>query len=260
MGCGWLGLPTAVHLGTKGFAVKGTTTSVDKLKTLSEVGVTPFHLKLTENGIEGAVPSFFEGLDLLILNIPPKLRRPPFENYVHKIGHLKKAIENASLSKVIFVSSTSVYGAASGEVTEETIPNPVTESGKQLLASEHMLQSSSKFETTVIRFGGLIGAHRHPITFLSGRGNLTNGDELINLIQLEDCIGIIQKIIDDNYWGKVVNGVYPHHPTKREFYRSEAAHRGLEPPKYSLKNPKGMQKLVKNKNFLYKYRFPVTTA
>ena len=66
------------------------------------------------------------------------------------------------------MSSTSVYGDSFPivEITEETKPNPDTESGKQLVIAETLfVQSNPHFKTTVIRFGGLLGDDRHPVKF-----------------------------------------------------------------------------------------------
>jgi nucleoside-diphosphate-sugar epimerase len=58
------------------------------------------------------------------------------------------------------------------------------------------LQGNSRFKTTILRFGGLIGEDRNPIRFLAGRENLENPDAPINLIHQTDCIGIILRIIE----------------------------------------------------------------
>ena len=47
---------------------------------------------------------------------------------------LHVVIAHSTVQKVVFVSSTSVYGDLEGIVTEETEPKPSTESGKQLIA------------------------------------------------------------------------------------------------------------------------------
>jgi len=40
----------------------------------------------------------------------------------------------------------------------------------------------------------------------------------VNLIHRDDCIGIIDAIIDQQAWGEVFNGCADTHPGKREFY------------------------------------------
>ena len=151
--------------------------------------------------------------------------------------HLYDAIKNTALARIIFISSTSVYGDIDGLVTEDSPTRPNTESGRQLLAAENIFLNDGPLNTTIIRFGGLIGPSRHPVTHLAGKTELTNGNDPVNLIHLYDCIGIIKMVINGNWENKVINGVYPHHPTKEAYYTSEAIKRGLLPPSY-IKNSK----------------------
>jgi 3-hydroxyisobutyrate dehydrogenase-like beta-hydroxyacid dehydrogenase len=47
LGCGWLGLPLAKALLENGFAVKGSTTSQEKLSVLENSGIQPFLIALS---------------------------------------------------------------------------------------------------------------------------------------------------------------------------------------------------------------------
>ncbi|MES2806846.1 MAG: SDR family NAD(P)-dependent oxidoreductase, partial [Bacteroidota bacterium] len=138
---------------------------------------------------------------------------------------------------VLFISSTSVYNDDDAFVTEETIPKPDTEGGKQLLETEQLLQSNINFKTTVLRFGGLIGEDRNPIKFLAGRENLDNPDASINLIHQEDCVGIILKIIENDVWNETFNAVAPSHPSRERYYTQKAVDLDLALPKFNHKNP-----------------------
>ncbi len=257
MGCGWLGLPLAQALVLKGHTVHGSTTSAHKMEVLEKEGIVPFNIRLAPHSISGSMPSFLANTTTLIINIPPKLRSGTGENYVAKMNLVLDALAQSSVKNVIFVSSTSVYGSAKGTVTEETIPQPVTASGKQLLEVETLFKQKKTFNTTIIRFGGLIGPNRHPITNLAGKQLQTNGDAPVNLIHLDDCIRITTTIIDNNYWNDTFNGVYPYHPTKREFYTEMATKTGLQPPHYkTINNGIGKRvtpnRLVNVKNFEFK--------
>jgi nucleoside-diphosphate-sugar epimerase len=134
---------------------------------------------------------------------------------------------------VLFISSTSVYADDNTVVTENTIPNPETESGLQLLASEKLLQNITFFRTTILRFGGLIGEDRHPIRFLAGRTNLENPEAPINLIHQEDCIAIIERIMEQDCWGEVFNAVAPFHPTRKRYYTEKAIEYNLAFPQFN---------------------------
>ena len=154
-----------------------------------------------------------------------------------KINYIIPFIEKAGIKKVVFVSSTSVYSDENKLVTEETIANPDTESGKQLVACEQLLQNNSNFETTALRFGGLIGEDRNPIRFLAGRNNIENPNAPINLIHQEDCIGIILKIIESNCWGETFNAVAPFHPSREAYYTQTAKEYDLELPIFAASKP-----------------------
>src|SRR6478672_6884199 len=105
LGCGWLGFPLAKSLLENGFSVQGSTTSMDKMTVLKNVGITPFHISLFENSIEGEIDNFLENSEILIIDIPPKLRGASKEKFVGKIKKLIPFIEKSSVEKVLFVSS-----------------------------------------------------------------------------------------------------------------------------------------------------------
>lgn len=241
LGCGWLGLPLAKSLIQKGFSINGSTTSIDKITELNNTGMKAFLIDVKENYIKGEIELFLEKSGILIIDIPPNLRGKSEDNsnlFVKKMEHLISEIEKSDIKKVIFVSSTSVYGDSQNRVdlTEETIPNPETESGKQLVAVEQLLQNNTHFQTTIIRFGGLIGDDRNPIKFLAGRKNIENPDAPINLIHQQDCIGIIEEIINKNVYSEIFNAVTPFHPTRKEYYTQKAIALNLPLPEFEKEN------------------------
>ncbi|MEO1011344.1 MAG: SDR family oxidoreductase [Bacteroidota bacterium] len=252
IGCGWLGLPLAKAIVSDGHTVHGTTTSEERLPLLKDEHIHPFLITLTPNGPRGPILKFLESLDVLIINVPPRLRGDSTENYVKKMEGLHKAIKASQIRKIIFVSSTSVYGDVDGTITEETPPTPSTESGRQLLASEGIFKNDSQLRTTIVRFGGLIGPGRHPVTLLSDRKGLSNGGAPINLIHLQDCIGILKSIVDKSWWNETLNAVYPYHPPKMEYYQNEARKRHLPTPEYRDSSMKSGKKISSSKLILVK--------
>lgn len=237
LGCGWLGLPLAEALIKEGHSIKGSTTSSDKIALLESKRIQPFLIALSEDQVVGDITAFFKDAEILLIDIPPKLRGVNKENFVAKINGIIPHIEKSSIRKVLFVSSTSVYADDNSEVNEATIPTPDSESGQQLLDAEKLLQANRKFKTTIVRFGGLIGADRHPIKHLAGRDNLANPQAPVNLIHQDDCIGIILKIIQEEAWYETYNAVAPYHPTRAEFYHKKAQEMNLAMPKFATDKP-----------------------
>jgi nucleoside-diphosphate-sugar epimerase len=233
LGCGWLGLPLVKTLLKNDFSVKGSTTSVDKLSVLKNLGIQPYLIALSEDETVGKLNDFLNNSKILIIDVPPNLRGSATENFVSKIRNLIPFIEKSTIKNVLFISSTSVYGEENLIVTEETELNPDTESGKQLVQSEQLLQSNPNFKTTILRFGGLIGEDRHPVNFLARRKNLDNPDAPINLIHQEDCIGIILKIIKRDCWNETFNAATPFHLSRKEYYTQKAIEFNLPLPEFN---------------------------
>lgn len=229
-GCGWLGLPLGKQFVASGHHVKGSVRQEKNISELKKAGIQAYLLDVGVEKIKGDFSEFLKGSEILIISIPPGLRKQPAENFVDKIKTILPYIEQSKIQKVLFISSTSVYANDNSTVTEKTIPLPEADSARQLLASEQLLKRNRHFQTTVLRFGGLIGTDRHPIHYLAGKKNLNNPEAPINLIHLDDCINIIDKIIVENRWSETFNAVAPFHPTREEYYTDQAKLRGLKPP------------------------------
>ncbi|SFU29438.1 NAD(P)H-binding [Pustulibacterium marinum] len=250
LGCGWLGLPLAEHLIDQGFQVNGSTTSEEKLALLQQKGIQSFLIEVTEEKITGDFEGFLEQVEILIIDIPPGLRKNPNGNFTKKIDQILQKMEERSL-KVIFVSSTSVYGDHQGEV-DETIPaEPETTSGKQLLASEQLLQQSENLQVTVIRFAGLFDENRHPVKFLSGRENVKQKYHFVHLIHKCDCIGIITSIIEKDKFPFLLNAVYPYNPNRGNYYTEKALQQNLPVPIFQEESPGKKGKHIISINISY---------
>lgn len=258
LGCGWLGLPLAKKLIEAGHVVKGSTTTLEKMAKLREEGITPYQIKLFTDGVQGDLEAFLSDAEVLIIDIPPGIRNNPDADFVGKIGKLKGYLEKSPVEKVLFISSTSVYEDREDfpVYTEEKEPNGTGENSRQLIAAEKILRSSDKFNTTIIRFGGLIGPGRHPVNFLSQRKDNKNAVSPVNLIHLEDCLGIIESVVEKDIWGETINAVHPDHPPKEIYYTRVAEEKNLALPGFDLNHP-SMGKVVDSVKVkdLFNYNF-----
>ena len=158
-GCGDLGTEAGLRFAALGHRVIGWRRSPEKLPA----------------AIEGAAA------DLGSANLPPipadttavviaVAADAPSEEayraaYVRGVAHVLHALERDGVTpeRVLFVSSTAVYGdAAGGWVDEATKPKPGGFSGKVLLEAEELLHSrlSGTSATTALRLGGIYGPGR----------------------------------------------------------------------------------------------------
>jgi nucleoside-diphosphate-sugar epimerase len=262
LGCGWLGFPLAKKLIETGYEVKGSTTSESKLDVLQSHKIEPFLIRLEENQIIGTISEFLTDSEILIIDIPPGLRKiteaTSEKTFVNKINTLLPFIESSTIEKVIFISSTSVYSESDliPTVTEESILHPDTESGKQLVDVENLLRNNSNFQTTIIRFGGLIGEDRNIVKMLTGKTNVANPEAPINLIHQEDCIGIISEIVKQNCWQETFNAVAPNHPSRKNYYTKKAKQLHLIAPLFT-ENETNIGKIISSEKLekLLGYKF-----
>lgn len=231
LGCGWYGLPLAKELLRQGYRIKGSTTSADKLATLQGDGIEPYLINF-ENGKNRFDAHFFDA-DLLIISIPPKSKSPSLKDYPDKIKAIASAAENAAIKQIILISSTAVYADGNFIVDEDSLPGPESESGKIIFGAEETLKQHSGFDTTVIRFAGLIGPNRNLAKHFAGKTGIANGLAPVNLIHLTDCIALTIAIIEQGAFGKIFHGVSPHHPTRAEFYTKNCLANGLEEPQFN---------------------------
>lgn len=259
LGCGWLGMPLAKFLVRTNHQVKGSTPTESKLDSIKESGIKAYKIFLNPNINEDFQKDFFNS-EILIINFPPK-RRDDIEDFHPKQFHsLIEQINNSTITKVILISSTSVYANLNREVTEEDHQIPEKASGKALRKVEQILCSENKFSTTIIRFGGLIGYDRKPGRFLSKMKTAIEGKSPVNLLHQDDCINIISHVIENNLWGDVYNACCPEHPTKKDFYEKAAAIGGFSLPNF--KHSKNTFKIIScekliNTGFSFKYANPI---
>ncbi len=258
IGCGWLGFPLAKRFVKDGYEVFGSTTTEEKIKLLSNAGINPF-LFDAENPDKINAKQLF-GSDYTIITIPP-VRNKSTSDYGNKIKNILRSVMETNISsKIIFTSSTSVYGNIEGIVNEDSPTRPNSDSGKAVLEAEKIIRNS-KLRYAILRLSGLVGNDRHPVNYLAGRKNLNDPDHPVNLIHLDDCIEIICEVIKNEFWDETLNCCSPDHPSRKEYYVESAKKRNLKIPEFTqVSNGKGKiissQKLIDTLNYKFIYPSP----
>ena len=231
VGCGWLGLPLAESLIIKGYYVKGSTTTPQKLEILRNKGIEPYLVHFGDN-----TPLQLDQLmncDVLIINIPPGRRSAEGPaNYRRMADVMYKTLTPSRVKKVILLSSTSVYSDTNTIVSETSTPEPDSEAGKLLLEVENQFLAIRNKQICVLRPAGLVGPGRHPGRFFKDKTRIPNGLAPVNLIHRDDVIGIIQTMIENPGASGVYNACSPVHPTKQEFYTQAAATLDMQAPDF----------------------------
>jgi len=248
LGTGWLGLPLARELISQGYRVIGSTRTKQRNSELLAANIQPYNidLNLQTQDWDGFLQS-----GILIINIPSKEIRG-FERLIANI-------QNSDIQKVLFISSTSVYPTLNRVIHED---KNLEKNEHPLRKIEQLFLNNTQFETSVIRFGGLIGYSRHPGRFFKPGLSIKNPDSKVNLIHRDDCINIILRIIKLNLWGEEFNCCADTHPTKREFYSYVALQCGIEELKFEQQDEPcyEMNKIISNRKVKkvlgYEFKYP----
>lgn len=230
-GCGWLGKPLAKRLVGLGYAVKGTKRKKDEAAALAREGIEGFAIDIMSPQTWTSQSELFNA-DTLIINIAAGRKTGSFPEYVAAMSLFIQHAKASGIQHVLFVSSTSVYGNAKGLVTENLLPVPETDSGRAHVEIENVVREVFEGNGTILRLAGLIGGSRHPIKLLSGRTEISGGNEPVNLIHREDCIRAIENLLHYQVWGETLHLSSEHSPSREEYYQWSAKELGLAIPHF----------------------------
>ncbi|WP_371186900.1 NAD(P)-binding domain-containing protein [Thalassotalea maritima] len=215
IGAGWIGYPLAKHLIAKGMEVLATTTSATKVAQLNQQGIRACILNTPQQ-----LPLALHQYPHWIICIPPGIRQGK-SDYADKIQALVDfaTSSNGRVKQLILLSSTAVYNGLAGVVTEHSALDTKDTKVALLHAAEQVVLNSSVTYKTILRLGGLFGYDRQPGRYFTHKA-VPNPDSVINFIHQDDVIAILQQLLARyDTVANIVNGVCPHHPTRRDFYQ-----------------------------------------
>lgn len=230
IGCGWLGNQISERLISKGHTVIGTARterSLDKIKQSGAEAVM-FDVDSEELDID------FISNKIIIALPPSKVDLDQFGKFVRKLSD--------DTNQIILISSTGIYKDSNQNVTENS--KEIKTEGT-LYSIERALGRRFGKNLTILRSGGLIGPGRSPANFLKSEKMLQNPRGRVNLVHSEDCVNIIEKLLDKNVTNKCYNLVMDDHPTKKEFYNTVAFNAGKKEPEF-LSSNKRYFKIINN--------------
>lgn len=251
LGCGYVGTALGRELRRAGREVTATTTSPARLDELRDCG---WHAVTWRSGDIGGLRDILGAQDAAVLCVAPAERGADYRGvYLAAVTDLVAALPHSAVSRVIYTSSTRVYGQENGEWVDESSPaRPRDEAGRILLEAEHVLlngvakqYSSSRRDgsATVLRLSGIYGPGRDPgrrVRALSGSVR-DDGDEWVNLIHVEDIVAAMARLLDVPHHG-VLNVSDDAPTTRRAYYDRLLARAGLPPIRWttpSEQSPRG---------------------
>ncbi|MCA9005500.1 MAG: SDR family oxidoreductase, partial [Planctomycetaceae bacterium] len=248
IGCGYVGLSVAREWVKQGHQVSALTRSESNARKFTEFGIQPVLGDITQPESLQDLPEsdtvlYAVGFD----RTADKSRR---EIYVTGLESALKVLKQRT-QKVIYLSSTSVYGQTAGEWVDETsVCEPERENGQICLEAEQLFDqhgflsnaaSQSKGATAVIlRLAGIYGPGRllaRMEQIRTGEPLAGNPDAWLNLIHLTDIVRTILKCdteihLEDRY---LVSDSRP--ITRREYYETLARLLQAPEPRFDTAAP-----------------------
>lgn len=242
IGCGYLGERLGTRLRQQGERVIGTVRSPASADRIAALGIEPVIA------------------DVLV---PESLAQlPPAERLFYSVGFDRAAgfsmrsvyvdgLRNVldalppTVARLVYASSTGVYGQTNGEWVDETSPaDPRHESGRICLEAEQLVTSwartSAPSATAIIlRFAGLYGPGRMVRRSILERGEAVPGDpdKFLNLIHIDDAAGAALAALAASQPGPLYVVTDDRPVTRNEYYSRMATLLGTPPPRFAPPSP-----------------------
>lgn len=196
VGCGYVGLRVARLAKRAGQRVYALTRSTERFAELESAGISPIDGHWLRRGVladpsAGGLPA----VDWVLVAVPHR-EEDSLGEQTHCVGleNLVAALPS-SLSRLVYLSTTGVYGSCGGEVVDETTAVSPTRIGPKIaVAAEAWLASHLPPPVhTTLRLAGIYGPDRVPLA-----ARLRAGEPLavprhghLNLVHVDDIAAMI---------------------------------------------------------------------
>lgn len=228
IGAGWLGLTLCKQLKSTGKKVVASKRTVEDAEELTFSGIDAFPYLLGDE----ALPEAMTRCHVYIINIGAGKRRFERDTFEKQMMTLCRQCLDDKRKKLIFVSTTSVYGERARVIKEDAEVEPISDSARAHVAIEDFLKENFVNQCSILRLAGLVGEDRHPAVHFEGKKDVTSAHRMVNLVHREDAITAIEKIIEKKLWGRLFHLCASEHPTRRDYYCWAAEQMELVPPKF----------------------------
>lgn len=221
IGCGYIGFEVAALWTKKGHAVTATTRSTEKLDALSKVAQKGL---LFKGDSEDELIPLLANNDAILITVAADTIDHYESAYLHTAQLFRRlALEMNQPKRLIYTSSTSVYGDHQGQWVDEQTPLVATsEQAKILIEAEHIFHSLQElqWQVCILRLAEIYGPGRElsrRVRNLEGHALPGSGDQYTNMIHRDDCMHAIDYALRHHLQG-TYNLADDEHPTRKELY------------------------------------------
>ena len=199
VGCGYLGKRVASRWLAAGDTVYATTRKQTRANEFTTMGLHPLLGDVT--AATDAPNSLRElpAVDTVLWAVGfDRVAAASYEDvHVFGLGQLLDRLPGQP--RIIFISSTGVWGdGGGGFVNETTPPTPIREAGRVLVAAEALLHAHCHGPGVSLRFAGLYGPDRLPrlANLLAARPLPVDPESWINLIHIDDAAAVVCEVAE----------------------------------------------------------------
>ena len=229
-GCGYVGHRVAQSWTTAGIETFACTRDAAKAEQLAAAGIRPVLMDLSSPENWPELPA----VDVLLWSVgfDRSAGTDRTKVWIDGLRELLSRVRfRAEHGRVIYTSSTGVYGDSGGdEVDEDTVACPDSEGGKACLAAEQILHEFSTrtgHAVTVLRLAGIYGPDRllrRIIDLQNGTSITSTPDDWLNLIHVDDIVRTVNAVAKRSESSKipVMNVVAANSVTRRTYYTTLA--------------------------------------
>lgn len=157
-------------------------------------------------------------VDALVITLPARRTGAGEGFYLQAVQEIVDTALAYHIPRIVFTSSTSVYGNVNGTVKENSPRLPQTASGQVLKELEDWLHNLPGTSVDILRLAGLVGPSRHPGRFFAGK-SAPDGQHVVNLVHLQDVVAAIELLLQAPKGGHIYNLCAPRHPARGLFIR-----------------------------------------
>ena len=238
VGCGYVGLPLAAELVRQGHEVFGVRRSATADAALKAAGIQPLIADVTQPETLAALPGPFDWVVNTIASTRGGGADDYRQVYLQGMRNLIDWLAASPPKKLVYTSSTGVYGQDDGSLVKETSPTePSAETAKVLVETEQLLLTAARerrFPAVILRVAGIYGPDRGHLFKQYQRNEAVipgKGERLLNMIHRDDLVGVILAVLKAGRPGEVYNAVDDEPVTQLTFFRwlSETLGRDLPP-------------------------------
>ena len=162
-GCGYIGERVVTEVLSKGEAVSAIVRSDERAKKLRTMGVFVLQLDLDTSPLPSA-----STLHQTIFYFAPPPPKDALDTRMQSF--LEGLAVSGQPTRIVYISTTGVYGDCSGNWIDETQPaNPQVDRARRRWHAEQLLQgwrASTGGELVILRVGGIYGPGKLPLTRL----------------------------------------------------------------------------------------------